>query len=859
MCVFAYNSSRQASTKYSPYYLMFGREPLTPVQVTLEVPKIGSKNPATYAEVLHKHMELIRDLAKENLEKVQHETVSRYNERHRPVEFQVGDLVLVHFPTRIRQRATKLLHPWHGPYTVCAKISPLTYMVTLKNGKSRRKETVNISRMKPFYERNVSSSSETEEEQELNYHTPQEIESESEPESSTPMTTAANVTLTEPITQTSSEVHDEVPIEERDSSATEIMDGSDSATEIASGAGKDSASGEISPIVASDESTSTSGTASELETTLVPGGAERLVGQPTASTPTREEPIVPSLRRGTRKRKRPSALDAFIPMCTLVAACEASFNRVTPVVWKPSHERLVNGMNSVVAFVKYDDPCEIFRQLPVSIYSESVKENFVTWCIKAFENDVLTPLTTFCEDVDDMKHTAIRKTLHRPKRFVVAASILLGVLATIGVSAFTAYVGYVNHEELKNEMKQLSRKLDYLEKNVTIANQVIQQLEDKLKDLGYAVNENRKHINKLEASMPQAVIIVSHLTSQLTQAKDKLFYAARKWNRDKQVDQVLLDFFNITLPCEENCPTDRAVAKKCTLDRRRSLLKIEFEVTLINPDVSTLRADPFLQLNYNSASSQVCYNKYTGPKFVMVDKKRNHCIMPLADSSVDMYGYIATPSTSHCMGLGTSEAAPKYWARDRCIDVHHLHPTERTQIKLSGDNMVIYCPRRRITIHAVNISCPDYVFSLPKTVSFRIDEYQYNASSSTTEVTENIESDLIHKLNFILDAPLPEITLDLNKTEDLIHSLGMNTETGSSTVDLPVFSRSVVLTLSVVFFVWLCWVCAPWRKVGPKPRHYVEMDMSDGTPMATIHRQTSRRYECPKDILEPSEDAGIQV
>ncbi|KAI1283802.1 hypothetical protein HDE_12638 [Halotydeus destructor] len=106
-------------------------------------------------------MESIRKLAVENLEKVQMATASRHNETHRAVEYSVGDKVLLKHPNSELGKAKKLLHSWRGPYEITKKITPLAYEVKLVNGKGKKIESVNITRMKPYYERSRSTSSES--------------------------------------------------------------------------------------------------------------------------------------------------------------------------------------------------------------------------------------------------------------------------------------------------------------------------------------------------------------------------------------------------------------------------------------------------------------------------------------------------------------------------------------------------------------------------------------------------------------------------------------------------------------------------------------------------------------------------
>ncbi|XP_064470018.1 uncharacterized protein LOC135384761 [Ornithodoros turicata] len=84
----------------------------------------------------------------------QDEDRSRYDARHRAVEYSVGDEVLLWTPTRLPGRSTKLLKRYVGPYRVTRQLSPLNYEVTPllppPDRRSRGTEVVHVLRMKPF-------------------------------------------------------------------------------------------------------------------------------------------------------------------------------------------------------------------------------------------------------------------------------------------------------------------------------------------------------------------------------------------------------------------------------------------------------------------------------------------------------------------------------------------------------------------------------------------------------------------------------------------------------------------------------------------------------------------------------------
>ncbi|KAG0758386.1 hypothetical protein G6F17_010803 [Rhizopus arrhizus] len=150
--VFAYNTARQASTKFSPFEVMFGRKATLPLLPSIEV-----GNPKTYAtqqwsNFLNKEIPIIHARALENIMKAQEQQVQQYNKKTRElVKFKVGDLVL-------RKNHSKMMsfpkERWTGPWKVLE--------VTNRTGTAYRisrvqdpkaTSTVNVVDLRLFYER----------------------------------------------------------------------------------------------------------------------------------------------------------------------------------------------------------------------------------------------------------------------------------------------------------------------------------------------------------------------------------------------------------------------------------------------------------------------------------------------------------------------------------------------------------------------------------------------------------------------------------------------------------------------------------------------------------------------------------
>ena len=114
-CQFAYNTSIHSSHKNSPYYLMFGTSPNTPLNNLSFITK-----PIYGEKIQHdwmRKLQFARNLAVQNSRKFQEIYTKKFNSKVVPKNFQVGMLVFAHLPELVK-RNPKLTSPWFGPYVI---------------------------------------------------------------------------------------------------------------------------------------------------------------------------------------------------------------------------------------------------------------------------------------------------------------------------------------------------------------------------------------------------------------------------------------------------------------------------------------------------------------------------------------------------------------------------------------------------------------------------------------------------------------------------------------------------------------------------------------------------------------------
>ncbi|UYV72118.1 hypothetical protein LAZ67_9001871, partial [Cordylochernes scorpioides] len=118
---FAYNTAKQETTGFSPFYLVHGRDVETPLDTILTYRE--EANLDDYVESLVTNAEDARQLARLNILKAQEKDKFRYDKSHRPVQYRTEDLVWVYTPVRKQGLSEKLLKIYFGPYKVVRQLS----------------------------------------------------------------------------------------------------------------------------------------------------------------------------------------------------------------------------------------------------------------------------------------------------------------------------------------------------------------------------------------------------------------------------------------------------------------------------------------------------------------------------------------------------------------------------------------------------------------------------------------------------------------------------------------------------------------------------------------------------------------
>ena len=146
--LFAYRTSIQASTKETPFYLMYGRDPRLPIDATLLKAHELYTNTDDYRAVLADRFLEARKLTHDNIELAQQRQKQQYDKGTKEVSYDVGQRVWLYTPNNRKGLSSKLTHNWHGPFRILAKKSPVNYLLD-SNDERSYSHVVHVNRLKP--------------------------------------------------------------------------------------------------------------------------------------------------------------------------------------------------------------------------------------------------------------------------------------------------------------------------------------------------------------------------------------------------------------------------------------------------------------------------------------------------------------------------------------------------------------------------------------------------------------------------------------------------------------------------------------------------------------------------------------
>lgn len=157
---YAYNTATQATTGFSPFFLLYGREPSCTLDTILHYRPDESE--CTPISDVAKQAEECRQLARSLTTEDQQRQKSHHDETTPAPTYSPGSLVWLWVPVSTPGLSSKLLSRYQGPYRIVKRTSPVNYVVEpltpSPDQRCRGKDIVHVQRLKPYIDPVVVSS-----------------------------------------------------------------------------------------------------------------------------------------------------------------------------------------------------------------------------------------------------------------------------------------------------------------------------------------------------------------------------------------------------------------------------------------------------------------------------------------------------------------------------------------------------------------------------------------------------------------------------------------------------------------------------------------------------------------------------
>ena len=151
--VAAYNNSVHSSTTFTPNFLMFGRNLLTPIDIAVGISETEVQSPNDYAQHVRNSLAEAHEIVRQHWGQRCDVIKRQYDLSVKPVEFKEGDQVWYFCPRTKRGTSSKWSKYFTGPHEVTGRLNDVNYIIRLKDG--RRSIVVHVNKLKPYAQFNL--------------------------------------------------------------------------------------------------------------------------------------------------------------------------------------------------------------------------------------------------------------------------------------------------------------------------------------------------------------------------------------------------------------------------------------------------------------------------------------------------------------------------------------------------------------------------------------------------------------------------------------------------------------------------------------------------------------------------------
>ncbi|RWS02907.1 reverse ribonuclease integrase-like protein [Dinothrombium tinctorium] len=148
---FAINSAKQDTTRFSPYYILYGRHPLLISEIGFLQLSESVQSPVEYVNQLRETLQTTNSIVQENISARQEQNAVNYNKNKTEVSFKVGDKVLIKKDAIPIGTSKKLHNKWQQKAEIIEML-PNLLAAKVRIELTNLEKIVSVKNIKKFYE-----------------------------------------------------------------------------------------------------------------------------------------------------------------------------------------------------------------------------------------------------------------------------------------------------------------------------------------------------------------------------------------------------------------------------------------------------------------------------------------------------------------------------------------------------------------------------------------------------------------------------------------------------------------------------------------------------------------------------------
>ena len=303
--------------------------------------------------------------------------------------------------------------------------------------------------------------------------------------------------------------------------------------------------------------------------------------------------------------------------------------------------------------------------------------------------------------------------------------------------------------------------------------------------------------------------IISYLVGRLQEGKNVLRTTGDKWAQG-EMDAEFFEYLNFTQPCKEECPVKYGIFHSCSLSSNLKKIHLKYSLPLVSANLTIVEADPFMLMKRKN--NQICTMLYKGPKTAIISKEED-CVYAIHTERSPVGKIPLSPSLECKPELSFSENE-EYFKEHAC---GQMTEKDFVQVKVYNNMYYIYCAGSTYIMGKRNVTCPDKIFMLPLTATFKIGNVEYKGSVLNIVYKQTEDPLFVEKVQWHLNPHVKWENLsqtfdeEWKKNEARIHSDNFYYHSGTNIIMWLVIAMimSCVSTLAVVaLFKWRGKICS---------------------------------------------------